>query len=151
MARSTGQKYIELPAKAVFTIKPSKFKIGIVACGNKTDETFGCASTTDLDTGMVRYLVSWAASLPNFCLASLDVTAAFLNAPLPTGRTVVLRPRGFREVPSLWSEERTEALTRLTFTSEGKPYSVYCHRSIDPCVSSSASGPYRITHHLLIT
>ena len=31
-ARSTGQKYIELPAKAVFTIKPSKFKIRIVAC-----------------------------------------------------------------------------------------------------------------------
>ena len=51
-ARSTGQKYIEPPAKAVFTIKPSKFKIRIVACGNKTDETFGRASTTDLDTGM---------------------------------------------------------------------------------------------------
>ena len=76
-ARATGQKYIELPAKAVFTIKPSKFKIRIVACGNKTDETFGRTSTTDLDTGMLRYLVSWAASLPNFCLASLDVTAAF--------------------------------------------------------------------------
>ena len=28
-ARATGQKYIELPAKAVFTIKPSKFKIRI--------------------------------------------------------------------------------------------------------------------------
>ena len=91
-ARATGQKYMELPAKAVFTIKPSKFKIRIVAFGNKTDETFGRASTTDLDTGMMRYLVSWAASLPSFCLASLDVTAAFLNAPLPTGRIVVLRP-----------------------------------------------------------
>ena len=68
MARSKGQKYIELPAKAVFTIKPSKFKIRIVACGNKTDETFGRTSTTDLDTGMLRYLVSWAASLPNFWL-----------------------------------------------------------------------------------
>ena len=40
MARSTGQKYIELPAKAVFTIKPCKFKIRIFACGNKTDESF---------------------------------------------------------------------------------------------------------------
>ena len=155
MARSTGQKYIELPAKAVFTIKPSKFKIRIVACGNKTDETFGRTSTTDLDTGMLRYLVSWAASLPNFCLASLDVTAAFLNAPLPTGRIVVLRPPtilyklnllppghvwlvhkaiyGLREAPSLWSEERTEALTNLTFTSEGEPYCVLLsqiHRSL---------------------
>ena len=96
-ARSTGQKYIELPAKAVFTIKPSKFKIRIVACGNKTDETFGRTSTTDLDPGMMRYILSWAASLPNFCLASLDVTAAFLNAPLPTGCIVVLRP------PTSWS------------------------------------------------
>ena len=52
-ARATGQKYIELPAKAVFTIKPSKFKMRIVACGNKTDETIGRASTTDLDAGMM--------------------------------------------------------------------------------------------------
>ena len=77
-ARSTGQKYIELPANAVFTIKPDKFKVRVVACGNKTDETFGRASATDLDTGMMRYLVSWNswnASLPNFSLASLDVTA----------------------------------------------------------------------------
>ena len=80
-ARSTGQKYTELPAKAVFTIKPSKFKIRIVACGNKADETFGRTSTTDLDTSMMRYFVSWAASSPNLGLASLDVTAAFLNAP----------------------------------------------------------------------
>ena len=41
---------------------------------------------------MMRYVISWAASLPNFCLAALDVAAAFLNAPLPTGRIVVLRP-----------------------------------------------------------
>ena len=81
--------------KQSFTIKPSKFKIRIVACGNKTDETFGRTSTTVLDTGMMRYLVSWAASLPNLCLASLDVTAAFLNAPLPTGRVVVLRPPAY--------------------------------------------------------
>ena len=104
---------------------------------------------------MLRYLVSWAASLPNFCLASLDVTAAFLNAPLPTGRIVVLRPPtilyklnllppghvwlvhkaiyGLREAPSLWSEERMEGLTNLTFTSEGEPYCVLLsqiHRSL---------------------
>ena len=102
----------------------------------------------------MRYLVSWAASLPNFCLASLDVTAAFLNAPLPTGRIGVLRSvtswsrmayhkaiYGLREAPSLWSE--------LTFTSGGENYAILCHRSIDPCVSLSASGLYRITLHLL--
>ena len=94
----------------------------------------------------MRYLVSWAASLPNFCLASLDVTAAFLNAPLPTGRVVVLRPPTIlyklnllppghvwlvhkaiyclREALSLWSEERMEALKKLTFTSGGKNYAI---------------------------
>ena len=87
---------------------------------------------TNLDTGVMRCIISCAASLPNFCLASLDVTAAFLNAPLPTGRTAVLRPPtilyklsllpsgdvwlvhkatyGLREAPSLCSEEQTELL-----------------------------------------
>ena len=34
-ARSTGNKLIELPAKGVFTIKPDKYKVRFVACGNK--------------------------------------------------------------------------------------------------------------------
>ena len=145
-AKATGQKYIELPAMAVFTQKPDKKKVRIVACGNKTDEVFGKTTTTDLDCGMMRYIISWAASLPDFSLATLDVTAAFLNAPLPAGRIVVLRPPtilyklkllpqghvwlvhkaiyGLREAPSLWSEERTDALTNLTFASEGESYAV---------------------------
>ena len=79
---------------------------------------------------MMRYIISWAASLPNFSLASLDVAAAFLNAPLPLGRIVVPRPPtilyklnllppghvwlvhkpiyGLREDPSLWSEEQSK-------------------------------------------
>ena len=89
----------------------------------------------------MRYIISWAASLPDFSLATLDVTAAFLNAPLPAGRIVVLCPLailyklkllpqghvwlvhkaiyGLREGASLWSEERTDALTNLTFASGG--------------------------------
>ena len=69
-----------------------------------------------------------------------------MNAPLPSGRIVVLRPPtilyklkllpqghvwlvhkaiyGLREAPSLWSEERTDALTNLTFASEGESYAV---------------------------
>ena len=31
---------------------------------------------------------------------------------------------GLREAPNLWSEERTEAMTQVTFTAEGEPYSV---------------------------
>ena len=131
---------------AVFPQKPDKKKVRIVACSNKTDEVFGKTTTTDLDCGMMRYIISWAASLPDFSLATLDVTAAFLNAPLPTGRIVVLRPPtvlykrkllppghvwlvhkaiyGLREAPSLWSEERTDALTNLTFAAEGESYAV---------------------------
>ena len=52
------KKYIELPSKGVFTIKPDKYKVRIVACGNKTHETYGKIATTDLDTAMMRYLVS---------------------------------------------------------------------------------------------
>ena len=145
-ARASGKKYAELPSKGVFTIKPDKYKVRIVACGNKTHETFGKISTTDLDTAMMRYLVSWGASSPDFTLASLGVTAAFLNAPLPEGRVVILKPPnilyklqllppgyvwlvhkaiyGLREAPNLWSEERTDMMTKLTFSSEGESYSV---------------------------
>ena len=89
-ARATGQQFVELPSKGVFTIKPDKYKVRIVACGNKIADTYGRVSTTDLDTTMLRYILSWSASSPDFALATLDVTAAFLNAPLPPGRIVVL-------------------------------------------------------------
>ena len=86
------------------------------------------------------------ASFPDFTLASLDVTAAFLNAPLPEGRGVILKPPnilyklqllppgyvwlvhkaiyGLREAPNLWSEERTDMMTKISFCSEGESYSV---------------------------
>ena len=83
---------MELPSKGVFTIKPDKYKVRIVACGNKTADTYGRVSTTNLETAMLPYILSWAASLPDYALATLDVTAAFLNAPLPPGRIVALRP-----------------------------------------------------------
>ena len=146
IARSIGNKLIELPAKGVFTIKPDKYKVRFVACGNKTVETYGKVATTDLDPGMMRYLSSWAASSPSNSISTLDVTAAFLNAPLPTGRIVILKPPsilyklqlippghvwliykaiyGLRESPLLWSEEHTQVITRMTFTSEGETYSV---------------------------
>ena len=34
-----GQQLVELPSKGVFTIKPDKYKVRIVACGNKTADT----------------------------------------------------------------------------------------------------------------
>ena len=35
-ARASSKKYAELPSKSVFTVKPDKYKVKIVACGNKT-------------------------------------------------------------------------------------------------------------------
>ena len=62
-AQLEGEDYTELPAKVVFTAKPDKYKVRIVACGDQTRDT--CGKIT---------------------------TAAFLNADLPPGRVVVLRP-----------------------------------------------------------
>ena len=87
-----GYQYIELPAKVVWTTKPDKFKCRIVACGNQTQDIYGRISTTDLDTAMLRFMLSWGASSSDHEMASLDITAAFLNAELPPGRVVVLRP-----------------------------------------------------------
>ena len=59
MARSEGKKYTELPSKGVFSIKPDKHKVRIVACGNLANEIFGKISTSDLDVAMLRFLLSW--------------------------------------------------------------------------------------------
>ena len=137
-----GYQYIELPAKVVWTIKPDKFKCRIVACGNQTQDIYGRTSTTDLDTQMLRFILSWGASSSEHKIASLDITAAFLNAELPPGRVVVLRPpsilyrlglipQGFcwrvhraiygrREAPSLWQDERTSEMTKVKFKVQGE-------------------------------
>ena len=155
MARLKGEDYIELPAKVVFTIKPEKYKVRIVACGNQTQDTYGKITTTDLDTCMLRFLLSWAASTRSNTIASLDVTAAFLNADLPPGRIVVLRPPtilyklgliptgfvwrvhravyGLRQAPSLWSQERTKVMEKMNFRCRGESFRVLIseiHRSI---------------------
>ena len=54
-----------------------------MARDDKIADTYGCVSTADLDTALLRYILSWSASSPDNPLATLDVTAAFLNAPLP--------------------------------------------------------------------
>ena len=81
-AKRTGSDYVELPGKVVWTIKPDKYKCRAVACGNQTD----------LDTSMLWCILSWAAASSQNAVASLDITAAFLNAELLAGRTVILRP-----------------------------------------------------------
>ena len=101
--------------------------ISVVVCGNQTDDTFGKITTTDLDSCMLRFVLSWGASTRKNVIATLEVTTSFLNADLSPGRIVVLRPPttlyklglipagfvwrvhravyGLREAPSLWSQE----------------------------------------------
>ena len=91
---------------------------------------------------MLRYILSWSASSRDHALGSLDITAAFLNAELPAGRVVILRPPtilyklgllpqgfcwkvnraiyGLREAPNLWSEERTSVMSSLRFRAQGE-------------------------------
>ena len=134
--------FFELPAKVVWAIKPDKLKRRIVACGNQTQDIYGRTSTTDLDTAMLCFTLSWGASSSDHEMASLDITAAFLNADLPPGRVVVLRPPsilyrlgfipqgfcwrvhraiyGLREAPSLWQDERTSEMTKVKLKAQGE-------------------------------
>ena len=117
-------------------LNPTSKRIRIVACCKQTDDTFGKITTTDLDSWMLRFLLFWGASTRKNVIATLNVTAAFLNADLPPGRIVVpkpptilyklgLSPTGFvcrvhravyglREAPSSWSLSVGPSLSKLS-------------------------------------
>ena len=102
----------------------------------------------------------------------MDVTAAFVNAPLPPGRIVVLRPpsilyklqllppghvwlvhkaiHGHREAPNLWSEQRTESMTKVRSTLRGSALLSEVHRSLCLIVKE-ASLIHPTTDHLGLT
>ena len=123
----------------------------------------------------MRYKTSWAACLPVLSWASLDVAAAFFNAPLPGGRVVVLPSSnhplqtqsltpnhvwlfqavyGLREAPNLRSEGWPGALAKLTFYFWRRALVRFC--GTDPSIlvlerpPGVCTGLYRITLHLLI-
>eukprot|EP00971_Amphidinium_carterae_P134800 2671392-Amphidinium_carterae.3 len=91
--KKIGWQYSELPCKGVFTIKPDKHKARICGCGNFEQDTYGTTATNEMDSCIMRYLLSWhdskcasvAAGTPEDqqTLSSLDYTGAFLNADLP--------------------------------------------------------------------
>ena len=135
-----GLAFVFLPMLAVFTVKPGDvFKCRLVSCGNKTDETYGDISTNEMDVALLRFLLSWGVSGgPKNSFVSIDISTAFLNAELPEGRVVVVKPPaclyqlglvppgtvwrlhkalyGLRESPSLWAGERTKRLKSLEVT-----------------------------------
>eukprot|EP00971_Amphidinium_carterae_P142820 2829586-Amphidinium_carterae.1 len=83
--KKLGWQYWELPCKGVFTIKPDKYKARICGCGNFEQDTYGTTATNEMDTCIMRFLLSWhasrcnpsvTASTPddNQALSSLDYT-----------------------------------------------------------------------------
>ena len=61
---------------------------------------------------------------------------------------------GLREAPNLWSEERTESMTKVRFTSEGEHYSVIVsqiHKSLCLTVKTSSLKDNPPTDHVGLT
>ena len=145
-ARKKGLKYVELRAKGVFAIKPDKFKVRVVACGNKTAEAYGKVSTTDLDTAMMRYLLSCGGIVIKSCSCVLGCQCSLLECSFTSRKSGgdetshhPLRAAAFTTQACLvgpqshiWTKRSSQLVVRtknrrhdpVTFTSEGEPYSV---------------------------
>ena len=142
--KGSGARVEVLPMMAVATIKPGKFKGRVVVCGNHTqhrahdDTSVGGACTV-----AIRALIAKAVQA-SWKLGTIDVTAAFLQAPRRGGEviTVVKPPAlladmgliaegevwkvgcalyGFVESPSDWAPFRDQGLRAMTWKmSDGR-------------------------------
>ena len=135
-----GYQYIKLHTKVVGTIKPTNSNAGSLHAASDSGffrQTFGHRPWYRNVS-----MLSWAASSSDNSVASLGITAAFLNAEFPPGRVVVLRPpsilyrlnlipwafcwrvhrviHGLREAPSLWQDERTSEVTKVWIRVQGE-------------------------------
>ena len=84
--KSSGKEVDFIPSKLVITLKPGpRRKVRIVACGNyvefKGEELYAAGA----DSAALRLLLK-VASEGQWCLLTVDVKVAFLNAPLVTSR-----------------------------------------------------------------
>eukprot|EP00971_Amphidinium_carterae_P211078 4188461-Amphidinium_carterae.1 len=73
------------------------FKARIVGCGNFAREVMGQLATSDLDSNLLRWLISYGAlrmkgKCRDLIMASVDFSTAFLNAPIPDNRLVLMHP-----------------------------------------------------------
>eukprot|EP00971_Amphidinium_carterae_P030559 600952-Amphidinium_carterae.1 len=120
-------------------------------------DTYGTTATNEMDACIMRYLLSWHASKctqtqtpatkdQRQVLSTLDYTGAFLNAELPEGRVIVLRPPavfvslgiippntywllhralyGLRESPMLWGKTRYKGFATVKIAHKGEVYSL---------------------------
>ena len=83
----------------IFTLKTNQHhRARIVGCSNLAHETMGQTSTTDLDSQLLRWLISWhamnakGAHDADTLVASVDISTAFLNSAIPPDRVVLVRP-----------------------------------------------------------
>eukprot|EP00971_Amphidinium_carterae_P054406 1071945-Amphidinium_carterae.2 len=145
---------------------------------NFEQDTYGIPATPEMDACIMRYLLSWHASrcTPSVTtgshddqkvLSSLDHTGAFLNAELPEGRTIVLRPPaifvwlgvikpntywllhkalyGLRESPMLWGATRDKGFTAARnaphhLHSSTHPWSYCCGVFVDDLLKTDNQG-----------
>ena len=142
--RESGARLEVLPMMAVATIKPGKYKGRVVVCGNHTNNrVHDDVSVGGSCTVAIRSLIAKAAQ-STWKLGTVDVTAAFLQAPRRGGDiiTIVKPPAllvqmglveegevwrvgcalyGFVESPSDWAAHRGQGLRAMTWkTADGK-------------------------------
>ena len=130
-----GYQYIELPAKVVWTIKPDNSNAGLWHAATKPRISTGELPQRTWTPQCFASRSFGGRHHPTTKIAPLDITAAFLNAELPPGRVVVLRPPsslywlglipqgscwkvhraiyGLREAPNLWQDERPSEMTKV--------------------------------------
>ena len=131
-----------LPSSVIYTLKAAATKGGsrrkkcrVVVCGNHST-TFEEVYTATLDSAISRLVTRYGAG-KGYTFGSIDVRTAFLYAPIPEDRHIVIRPPkflvelgvcnasdvwvlnralyGLRESPRLWGQHRDEKLRDLTF------------------------------------
>ncbi len=134
-----------LPSSVVWNIKPEKppefrkrYKARLCVAGNLS-KVFGESYTPTLDSCFAKLILKLAVTM-NWTLAVTDIKTAFLHAPMPDNRCVVVRPPagmvrlglvkpdslwklkkalyGLRECPRLWAQERDKQLKTMKWTCE---------------------------------
>ena len=132
-----------LLAHDIWSIKSSgRHKCRVVGLGNLVGQ-FGPTSVSDLDSTLFRVILAWGVTV-RATLSAVDISTAFLNAPLPSDRKILLtfpkslktlgvisddRPMwvtralyGLKESPKLWADFRDSELQRLRFRADGQKW-----------------------------